>query len=78
MAKIVGVWTSPGRKTGRSDGHERRQAIAAERLSLGGGGADRDQPLRVGTRASRGRGDETHRVVEATRLREAGVAELTP
>jgi molybdopterin adenylyltransferase len=27
MAKIVGVWTSPARKSGRSDAHERRQAI---------------------------------------------------
>ena len=26
MATIVGVWTSPGRKSGRSDSHERRQA----------------------------------------------------
>jgi MOSC domain-containing protein YiiM len=32
MVKIVGVWTSPGRKTGRSDGHERRQAIAGQGL----------------------------------------------
>ena len=28
MARIVGVWTSPARKSGRSDGHERRLAIA--------------------------------------------------
>lgn len=28
MAKIVGLWTSPGRKTARSDPHERIQAIA--------------------------------------------------
>ncbi len=28
MAKIVGIWTSPGRKSGRSVGHERAQAIA--------------------------------------------------
>jgi len=27
MAKIVGVWTSPGRGTARMDAHERRQAI---------------------------------------------------
>src|ERR671929_2188347 len=27
MAKIVGVWTSPGRGTARMDGHERRQAV---------------------------------------------------
>jgi MOSC domain-containing protein YiiM len=32
MAKIVGVWTSPARKSGRSDGHERRQAIAGQGL----------------------------------------------
>jgi MOSC domain-containing protein YiiM len=32
MAKIVGVWTSPGRKTGRSDAHERRLAIAGQGL----------------------------------------------
>ena len=28
MAKIVGVWTSPARKSARSVGHERRKAIA--------------------------------------------------
>jgi MOSC domain-containing protein YiiM len=28
MAKIVGVWTSPGRGTARMDGHESREAIA--------------------------------------------------
>jgi MOSC domain-containing protein YiiM len=27
MARIVGVWTSPGRGTARMDGHHRRQAI---------------------------------------------------
>ena len=32
MAKIVGVWTSPARKSGRSDAHERRQAIAGQGL----------------------------------------------
>jgi molybdopterin adenylyltransferase len=32
MAKIVGVWTSPGRKSGRSDGHQRRLAIPGEGL----------------------------------------------
>ena len=32
MAKIVGVWTSPARKSGRSDGHERKQAIAGQGL----------------------------------------------
>ncbi len=32
MAKIVGVWTSPARKSGRSDGHERRQAIPGQGL----------------------------------------------
>ena len=32
MAKIVGVWTSPGRKTGRSEGHERRHAIVGQGL----------------------------------------------
>ena len=32
MARIVGVWTSPGRKSGRSDGHERRLAIAGQGL----------------------------------------------
>lgn len=32
MAKIVGVWTSPARKSGRSDGHERRQVIAGQGL----------------------------------------------
>ena len=28
MAKIVGLWTSPGRKSGRSDAHERIHAVA--------------------------------------------------
>ena len=32
MATISGVWTSPGRKSGRSVGHERRRAIAGEGL----------------------------------------------
>jgi molybdopterin adenylyltransferase len=27
MASITGVWTSPARKSGRMDGHERRRAI---------------------------------------------------
>ena len=32
MARIVGVWTSPGRKSGRSDGHDRRLAIVGQGL----------------------------------------------
>src|SRR6059036_1815942 len=32
MSKIVGVWTSPARKSGRSVGHERLQAIAGQGL----------------------------------------------
>jgi MOSC domain-containing protein YiiM len=32
MAKIVGVWSSPARKSGRSDGHDRRQVIAGQGL----------------------------------------------
>jgi MOSC domain-containing protein YiiM len=32
MAKIVGVWTSPARKSGRSDAHESRRAIAGQGL----------------------------------------------
>lgn len=32
MARITGVWTSPGRKSGRSVGHERRRAIVGEGL----------------------------------------------
>jgi len=32
VARIVGVWTSPGRKSGRSDGHEHRLAIAGQGL----------------------------------------------
>jgi MOSC domain-containing protein YiiM len=32
VARIVGVWTSPARKSGRSDGHERRLAIAGQGL----------------------------------------------
>jgi MOSC domain-containing protein YiiM len=32
MATIAGVWTSPARKSGRMDRHERRQAIAGQGL----------------------------------------------
>ena len=32
MATIVGVFTSPARKSGRSEAHERRRAIAGEGL----------------------------------------------
>jgi len=32
VATIAGVWTSPARKSGRMDGHERRQAIAGQGL----------------------------------------------
>jgi molybdopterin adenylyltransferase len=32
MARIAGVWTSPARKSGRTDGHERRRAIPGEGL----------------------------------------------
>jgi MOSC domain-containing protein YiiM len=32
MASIVGIWTSPARKSGRSEGHERRQAIVGQGL----------------------------------------------
>ncbi|HEX3267066.1 MAG TPA: MOSC domain-containing protein [Gaiellaceae bacterium] len=32
MATIAGIWTSPGRKSGTSVGHERRRAIAGEGL----------------------------------------------
>ena len=32
MASIVGVFTSPARKSGRSDAHERRRAIAGQGL----------------------------------------------
>ena len=30
MATITGIWTSPGRKSGRSVGHERLRAIAGQ------------------------------------------------
>src|SRR5919199_6910931 len=30
MATVVGVWTSPGRNTARSESHERRRAIAGQ------------------------------------------------
>jgi len=30
VARIAGIWTSPGRKSGRSVGHERAQAIAGQ------------------------------------------------
>jgi len=32
MARIIGVWTSPGRKSGVSVSHERRRAIAGQGL----------------------------------------------
>jgi MOSC domain-containing protein YiiM len=32
MASVVGVFTSPARKSGRSDAHERRRAIAGQGL----------------------------------------------
>jgi len=32
VARIVGVWTSPARKSGRSDGHESRLAIVGQGL----------------------------------------------
>ena len=32
MATIAGIWTSPARKSGRSEGHERRQAIEGRGL----------------------------------------------
>jgi len=32
VAKISGVWTSPARKSGRMDGHERCRAIAGQGL----------------------------------------------
>lgn len=32
MASVSGIWTSPARKSGRSEGHERRQAIAGSGL----------------------------------------------
>jgi MOSC domain-containing protein YiiM len=32
MATVAGVFTSPARKSGRSDSHERRQAIAGQGL----------------------------------------------
>jgi MOSC domain-containing protein YiiM len=32
MASVVGIWTSPARKSGRSQGHERRQALVGQGL----------------------------------------------
>jgi molybdopterin adenylyltransferase len=32
VATVVGIFTSPGRKSGRSDAHERRRAIAGQGL----------------------------------------------
>ena len=32
MATIVGIFTSPGRKSGRSEAHERRRAIEGQGL----------------------------------------------
>jgi MOSC domain-containing protein YiiM len=43
MATISGVWTSPGRKSGQSVGHERRRAIAGEGLE---GCAHANPPMR--------------------------------
>jgi MOSC domain-containing protein YiiM len=43
MAKIVGVWTSPGRGTARMDAHDRRNAIVGGGLD---GCAHANPPLR--------------------------------
>jgi MOSC domain-containing protein YiiM len=43
MPKIAGVWTSPARKSGRMDGHERRRAISGQGLE---GCAHANQPKR--------------------------------
>src|SRR5947208_16496798 len=43
MASVVGVFTSPARKSGRSESHERRRAIAGEGLE---GCADANPPKR--------------------------------
>ena len=51
MAKITGVWTSPARKSGRMDGHERRQAIAGQGLE---GCAHANPPKREVLFASKG------------------------
>jgi MOSC domain-containing protein YiiM len=51
MATIVGVWTSPARKSGRMDGHERRQAIAGQGLE---GCAHANPPKREVLFASKG------------------------
>jgi MOSC domain-containing protein YiiM len=32
VARIAGIWTSPGRKSGRSVGHEKRLAVAGQGL----------------------------------------------
>ena len=32
MASVVGIWTSPARKSGRSERHERRQALVGQGL----------------------------------------------
>jgi MOSC domain-containing protein YiiM len=32
MTSVVGIWTSPARKSGRSEGHERRQALVGQGL----------------------------------------------
>src|SRR3954453_19933469 len=34
MASVVGVFTSPARKSGRSDAHERRRAVAGQGLDV--------------------------------------------
>ena len=55
MAKIAGVWTSPARKSGRMDGHERRQAIAGQGLE---GCAHANPPMREVLFASKQHLDE--------------------
>ena len=43
MARITGIWTSPGRKSGRSVGHERIRAIEGQGLE---GCAHANPPIR--------------------------------
>ena len=43
MARVDGIWTSPGRKSGRSVGHERRRAIVGQGLE---GCAHANPPMR--------------------------------
>ena len=51
MASIAGIWTSSGRKSGRSVGHERLQAIAGQGMACASGADVQEWPIGQQVRA---------------------------